>query len=144
MTYAITTTNEVFWQKELCLFTVWESGHFVCGEENSSDGTVSWWSSMLNLGHHISQTEFSIANHYLDLIEMLVSTYYNIRQKHVATIHTSAIKYFLWVKEANQWNKITFICNSTHKSSPNKFFFLKRPILSNMALRSYHNLLMQA
>ena len=46
----------------------------------------------LGLGSHIIDTQHIIDNHYYNLIELLVTKYYNIRQRHVARLHTSNIR----------------------------------------------------
>ena len=48
----------------------------------------------LKLGQHIIESQDGIDNHYLDILEMMVKTFYNIRQNHVAKLHSSRLKDF--------------------------------------------------
>lgn len=49
-------------------------------------------SDPLNLGSHISESQEGIDNHFFDLLKLLVISYYNIRQHHVARLHGSACR----------------------------------------------------
>lgn len=43
---------------------------------------------MFNLDQHIIETQFDTDNYYFDLIEMLVSKYYGISDKHILPMRT--------------------------------------------------------
>jgi len=46
----------------------------------------------LNLGEHILETQTGVDNHFYDLMEILIAVYFDLRQRHIARVHTSQMK----------------------------------------------------
>ena len=47
---------------------------------------------ILCLSDHITESQHGIDNHYYSVIELVVTTYINLRQKHIARLHTRQMK----------------------------------------------------
>lgn len=71
----------------------------------------------------MNENHFANDNHNFDLIVMVVITYYHIRQKYVAKLHTSSIGEISKTQKLRN-KKLMIICNSTQKSSLDKLFTL--------------------
>lgn len=44
------------------------------------------------LGSHIRDTQHGVDNHYFDLLDVVVTIYYSLRQRHIARLHTQRAK----------------------------------------------------